>query len=149
MKFQPTHPILLVEDSPEDYFITVRAFRKSTVTNPIFHCVDGDDALDFLNRRGAYSDAAKAPRPAMILLDLNMPGTDGRAVLAEVKKNDLLKEIPVVVLTTSDDERDIQGCYQAGANSYIQKPVDMDSFVTVIHGLKNYWFEIALLPTLQ
>ena len=146
MKVTPQHPILLVEDSPEDYEITLRTLRKANLANPIFRCEDGDDALDFLHRRGNYTDPAKAPRPAFILLDLNLPGTDGREVLVEIKKDARLRSIPVVVLTTSADERDIQGCYQAGANSYIQKPVDLDGFMAAIQRLKEYWFEIVLIP---
>src|SRR5262245_37094272 len=120
MKVPSDHPILLVEDSPEDYQATVRAFQKAGLLNPIFRCRDGDDALDFLYRRRAYVDPERAPRPGVILLDLNLPGTDGREVLAEVKGDESLKFIPVIVLTTSADERDVQGCYQAGANSYVQ-----------------------------
>jgi CheY-like chemotaxis protein len=109
-------PIMLVEDSPEDRMATLRAFKKAGMTNPVISCVNGDDALDFLYQRGAYSSAITASRPALILLDLNMPGTDGREVLSEIKNNNDLKSIPVVVLTTSSDARDIETCYQAGAN---------------------------------
>ncbi|HXG13002.1 MAG TPA: response regulator [Gemmataceae bacterium] len=143
---RPEHSILLIEDSPEDYQTTVRALRQVGLANPIHHCADGDEALDFLHRRGAYADPARAPRPMIILLDLNLPGTDGREVLAEVKRCDGLKVIPVIVLTTSADERDVQRCYEAGANSYIQKPVDFDGFLRAIRSLKEYWFEIVILP---
>ena len=149
MKMKATHPILLVEDSPEDYQITVRALRRSNLANPLYHCIDGDDALNFLYRRGAYSDPTTSPRPGLILLDLNLPGTDGRAVLAEIKKDADLKDIPVVVLTTSSDERDVEACYQAGANSYVQKPMDLASFITSIQRLKDYWFEIVLVPRVE
>ena len=138
-----SQPILLVEDSPEDYETTERAFRRSGLKNPIFRCSDGDDALDFLFRRGSYADA---PRPGVVLLDLNLPGTDGREVLAQVKGDPRLRTIPVVVLTTSADERDVESCYRAGANSYIQKPVSLESFLRAIQVLKSYWFEIVLLP---
>ncbi|MBV9124993.1 MAG: response regulator, partial [Planctomycetes bacterium] len=110
VKIKPDHPILLVEDSPEDYEATVRVLRKSGLANPIFRCVDGDDALDFLHHRGAYADPARAPRPSIILLDLNLPGTDGREVLTDIKRDEHLKLIPVIVLTTSRDERDISSC---------------------------------------
>lgn len=146
MNLKSSHPILLVEDSPEDFETTVRAFRKTNIANPIFRCVDGEDALDYLYQRGAYSSPAHAPRPAIILLDLNLPGTDGREVLAEIKQVEHLKEIPVVVLTTSADEVDIENCYRAGANSFVQKPVDLAGFITAIQRLKDYWFEIVLLP---
>jgi two-component system response regulator len=138
--------ILVIEDSPADYEATLRALRKAGLANPIFRCSDGDDALDFLFRRGASTDPDRAPRPSVILLDLNLPGTDGREVLAEIKADDSLKSIPVVVLTTSTDERDIQKCYLAGANSYMKKPVDLLGFISAIQRLKDYWFEIAVLP---
>lgn len=144
-----TQPILLVEDSPEDFETTERAFRKSGLNNPIFRCADGDEALDFLHRRGRYSDPKKAPRPGVILLDLNLPGTDGREVLNEIKTDPDLKQIPVIVLTTSKDERDIEVCYRCGANSYIHKPVDLDGFMKAIERLNDYWFEVVILPRTQ
>ena len=100
-------PLLLVEDSPEDRTATLRAFKKAGLGNPVFTCENGDDALDYLYQRGSYSDPLSAPRPGVILLDLNMPGTDGRDVLADIKSNDELKTIPVVVLTTSNDATSI------------------------------------------
>ena len=106
--------ILLVEDSPEDYEATVRALRRAGLHNPLFRCEDGDQALDFLFQRGVFADPAVAPRPAIILLDLNMPGTDGHEVLRQLKADEHLKTIPVIVLTTSDDERDIQAGRAAG-----------------------------------
>jgi two-component system response regulator len=139
----PTQPILLVEDSPEDFETTQRAFRRSGLKNPILRCADGDEALDFLFHRGSHADA---PRPGVILLDLNLPGTDGREVLSEIKGNAELKQIPVIVLTTSSDDRDVQACYQAGASSYIQKPVDVEGFMRAIERLNDYWFEVVILP---
>ena len=139
----PTQPILLVEDSPEDFETTQRAFRRSGLKNPILRCADGDEALDFLFQRGSHADS---PRPGVILLDLNLPGTDGREVLSEIKANDDLKQIPVIVLTTSADERDVQACYLAGASSYIQKPVDVEGFMKAIERLNDYWFEVVILP---
>ncbi len=141
-----SQPILLVEDSPEDFEATQRAFRKSGLKNTLLRCEDGDEALDYLHRRGKYADPASSPRPGVILLDLNLPGTDGRQVLSEVKNNEHLHDIPVVVLTTSADERDISACYRAGANSYIQKPVDIDGFMKAIERLNGYWFEVVILP---
>jgi CheY-like chemotaxis protein len=141
-----SQPILLVEDTPDDAEATLRAFKKAGMANPIFHCTDGDDALDYLRRQGKYADPASAPRPGMILLDLNMPGTDGREVLAAIKADESLRQIPVIVLTTSSDERDIQVCYRDGANSYIQKPVDMKGFLESIQRLVDYWYHIVLLP---
>ncbi|MDB5336650.1 MAG: rcp1 [Planctomycetaceae bacterium] len=143
----PTHPpLLLVEDSPEDRVATMRAFKKAGLVNPIYCCANGDEALDFLYRRGSYTDPGLAPRPGVILLDLNMPGTDGREVLNDIKNNEDLKTIPVIVLTTSSDARDIQSCYQSGANSYVTKPVDLAGFFQAIERLKNWWFEVIVLP---
>jgi CheY-like chemotaxis protein len=139
-------PILVVEDSPEDWLIMQRAFSKGNMNNTLIRVENGDDALDYLYHRGEYHDQTKAPRPGIILLDLNLPGTDGREVLAEVKSDPNLRSIPVVVLTTSKDERDIEACYNQGASSYIPKPVDMKGFLTAITKLEDYWFEIAVLP---
>ena len=139
----PDQTILIVEDSPEDFAATERALRKSGLNNSIEHCSDGDDALDFLYQRGNYVDVH---RPGVILLDLNMPGTDGREVLQDIKNNDDLKMIPVIVLTTSNDDRDIDACYRAGANSYVSKPVGMDDFMHAIQRLHDYWFEIVVYP---
>jgi CheY-like chemotaxis protein len=142
----PNQPILLVEDSPEDFEATIRAFKKSGLKNPIIRCEDGDSALEYLYRRGRWTDPEKSPRPGVVLLDLNLPGTDGREVLTEIKKDEQLRHIPVIVLTTSNDRRDVEACYQAGANSYIQKPVDMDGFLKAIERLNGYWFEVVVLP---
>jgi CheY-like chemotaxis protein len=142
----PSQPILLVEDSPEDFEATLRAFQKSGLKNTVVRCEDGDEALDYLHRRGEYADPSRSPRPGVILLDLNLPGTDGRQVLNEIKGSERLRDIPVVVLTTSADERDITACYRAGANSYIQKPVDIDGFMKAIERLNGYWFEVVILP---
>lgn len=141
-------PILVVEDSPEDFEATSRAFRRAGLRNPMLHCTTGDEALDFLHRRGRYEDARHSPRPGVILLDLNLPGTDGREVLQEIKRSDDLAAIPVIVLTTSSDSRDVDACYQAGASSYIQKPVDLDGFMRAIQRLHDYWFEVVVLPRL-
>lgn len=138
--------LLIVEDSPEDFEATVRVLRRSGLKNEIYRCKHGDDALDYLYRRGGYADPEKSPRPGIILLDLNLPGTDGREVLETVKADHLLRGIPVVVLTTSGDERDIDMSYERGANSYIQKPVNLEGFVRAISMLKGYWFEITVLP---
>jgi len=142
----PNQPILLIEDSPEDYEATVRAFERSGLKNPIVRCEDGDSALDYLFRRGRWADAQRSPRPGVILLDLNLPGTDGREVLQEIKNHEQLRQIPVIVLTTSTDDRDVAACYRAGANSYIQKPVDIDGFIRAIERLNGYWFEVVVLP---
>ena len=140
------HPMLLVEDSPEDREATIRAFKRAGLANPI-HCVGtGDEALDYLFRRNQFADPGSSPRPSVVLLDLNLPGTDGREVLNEIKKTDSLKMIPVIILTTSADDRDIQGCYRMGANSYVKKPVDLPGFMQSIQLLRDYWFEVVILP---
>jgi two-component system, response regulator len=146
MKVKTSQAILIIEDSPEDYEATLRAFTRSHLGNPIFHCDNGDDALDFLYHRGSFQDMKKYPRPGIILLDLNIPGTDGREALEIIKSSPELKTIPVIVLTTSDDRQDIEKCYRDGANSYIQKPVNLNKFIEAIERLKEYWFEITILP---
>jgi two-component system, response regulator len=132
-------PILVVEDSIDDYEATRRALTKANLCNPIVHATCGEEALQHLRTQNTI-------KPGLILLDLNMPGLDGRKTLAIIKSSDDLKEIPVVILTTSDDERDVAVCYTLGANTYIQKPVDLDGLFAAIRRLKEYWFEIAILP---
>jgi two-component system, response regulator len=142
--------ILIVEDSDDDYESTLRAFQRTgNLKNRIMRCESGDQALEYLYGKGKYRDRKKYPIPGIILLDLNMPGTDGRLVLREIKSSDSLKNLPVVVLTTSNDEKDIDACYRDGANTYIQKPVDLDGFFKAIKHLKEYWFEIAILPRIE
>ncbi|MGH9661978.1 MAG: response regulator [Bryobacteraceae bacterium] len=135
--------ILAVEDSIEDFEALVRVLRRSGVSGPIARCVDGDDALDYLHRRGRYIDAG---RPVVVLLDLNLPGTDGREVLEEVKADPELRRTPVIVLTTSSDARDVEACYQAGANSYMVKPVDLEGFAESMTRMKRFWLDVAVLP---
>jgi len=146
MQMQPDQTILIVDDSSEDCEATRRALRQSGLANPIVYCGDGDQALDFLHRRGAYSDPGTAHRPCIILLDLNMPGTDGREVLQDIKGDSELKKIPVLVFTTSDDDRDVNACYQMGANSYIQKPVDLSGFIQAVQRMADFWFAVVILP---
>ena len=132
-------PILIVDDSLDDYEATKRAFVKANLSNAIRHARSGEVAL-------AYLRSDEAVMPGLILLDLNMPGLDGRKTLEIIKRSPSLKKIPVVILTTSDDERDIKACYELGANTYVQKPVDFDGLIAAVKRLKEYWFEIALLP---
>lgn len=142
-----TQTILVVDDSDDDYDATVRALTKgASLRNPIRRCENGRDALDYLHQKGDYADPCAAPRPGIILLDLNMPGIDGRSVLDEIKHDDGLKSIPTIVMTNSDDERDIDACYRMGANTYIRKPLNLPSFFEAMARLKEYWFEIAVLP---
>jgi len=138
--------ILIVEDNDDDYLATVRAFKKANLANPINRCTNGDQALDYLYHRGEFSEPGKAPQPSIILLDLNLPGTDGRGVLQIIKADPDLMKIPVIVLTTSDAEQDIEKCYEAGANSYVKKPVDLEGFIKAIARLTEYWLDVSLLP---
>ena len=138
--------ILIVEDSDDDFFATTRAFKKANLLNPVQRCSNGDQALDYLYQRGEFAPPASAPRPGFVLLDLNLPGTDGREVLRVVKSDPLLRQIPILVMTTSYAEQDISRCYDAGANSYIKKPVDMGGFVESVSRLKEFWLGVAVLP---
>ena len=137
--------VLMVEDNERDYKQAVRSFRKTGCINKIFWCEDGDDALDYLYRKGKYSAPIDSPRPGLILMDINMPGTDGLEVLTILKKDEDLKAIPVCMLTTSTDERDIQRCYDSGASSYMSKPIDMNEFMKGIERLSNFWFKICMV----
>lgn len=139
--------ILLVEDDPGDQALTRRAFNAGPIPTDLHIAQDGEEALDYLTRRGAYSRPESSPRPDLILLDLNLPGLDGRSVLQRIRQDDRLKTIPVVALTTSQAEEDIQRTYELGVNSYIAKPVDMERFITTLRELGNYWFRVVLLPS--
>jgi CheY-like chemotaxis protein len=136
--------ILLVEDSVDDYTAAVRSFKAAHLDNPLHWCKSGKEALDYLKHEGAH--AAVGIFPALILLDLNMPGIDGRKVLETVKQDPALKKIPIIVLTTSADERDVVQCYELGASTYIQKPVDFEGLIAAVGRIKDYWFGVALLP---
>jgi two-component system response regulator len=140
-------PILMIDDSPEDFAFTRRSFSKAGMVNRLFHCADGEQALDYLFRRNQYASPEDSPRPGVILLDLNMPGIHGSEVLKKIKEHDDLRKIPVIILTTSSDGNDIKSCYDAGANSYVVKPVDPDRFTDALLRLKDYWFEIVVLPS--
>ncbi len=142
----PPQSILIVDDSDDDYDVTLRALNKGeTLKNPIYRCEDGEEALEFLFHQGRHSDPESAPRPGIIMLYLNMPGIDGRQVLREIKTSPSLKSIPVLIMTNSNDERDVRDCYQMGASTYIQKPLDWPSFIAAMQRLKEYWMEIAIL----
>jgi CheY-like chemotaxis protein len=135
--------ILLVEDSPSDAKLTREALKEGKVENRIHHVVDGVEAMSFLRRQGGYGDA---PRPDLILLDLNMPRKDGREVLADIRADPDLKHLVVVVLTTSSEERDVLGSYGLNSNMYIVKPVDLDQFFDVIGGIDRFCFTVVTLP---
>jgi two-component system, chemotaxis family, response regulator Rcp1 len=135
--------ILLVEDSPSDTELTVEALKDFKVRNHVSIVEDGLQAMQFLRREGPY---AQAPRPDLIMLDLNLPRKDGREVLADIKSDDQLKTIPIVVLTTSRAEQDILAAYQLSANCYITKPVDFNQFLDVVRSIESFWLFVVTLP---
>ena len=138
--------ILLVEDSPADVRLTEEAFRENKIDNELHVVGDGEAAMAFLRREGGY---ARAPRPDVILLDLNLPRKDGREVLAEIKADDAVKTIPVVVLTTSQAEEDILRSYNLNANCYVTKPIDLDQFIKVVKAVEGFWLTVVTLPPRQ
>ena len=135
--------ILLVEDNEGDARLAKEAMRDSKIRNTLHHVFDGEEALDFLRRKGPY---AQSPRPDLILLDLNLPRKDGREVLAEIKSDADLKCIPVVVLTVSSAEEDVLKSYNLHANCYITKPIDLHQFMKVVHSIEDFWLTIVRLP---
>jgi chemotaxis family two-component system response regulator Rcp1 len=135
--------ILMVEDSPTDRLIAMEALEHAKVLNHLHWVEDGIEAMEFLRQSGRF---ANAPRPDLILLDLNMPRKDGREVLAEIKGDPLLKFIPVVVLTTSRDESDVLKAYGLHANCFVSKPVDFNAFTAVVRSIEHFWFTVVALP---
>ena len=135
--------ILLVEDNPGDVRLTQEALKDAKVRNSLHVAGDGVEALAFLRKQGRYEDA---PRPDLVLLDLNLPRKDGREVLMDIKDDEDLRRIPVVILTTSNDDRDILKAYEGHANCYIQKPVDLDRFIEVVRSIEGFWLSIVKLP---
>lgn len=135
--------ILLVEDNPGDVRLTREALKDAKVINNLYVAEDGVEAMDFLKRRGKHLQAV---RPDLILLDLNLPKKDGREVLAEIKDDPALRQIPVVILTTSKAEEDILKTYDLHANCYITKPVDLEKFIQVITAIEDFWLSIVKLP---
>jgi chemotaxis family two-component system response regulator Rcp1 len=138
-----TVEILLVEDNPADVRLTMEALKEGKIANNLNVAYDGVEALEFLKKKGKY---AKAPNVDLILLDLNLPRKDGREVLAEVKADDNLKRIPVVVMTTSKAEEDILRSYNLHANCYVVKPIDFDKFIKVVKAIEDFWVSIVTLP---
>jgi len=136
--------ILLVEDNEGDIGLVEEVFQEAKIRNNLYIAEDGEEAMLFLHKEGKFSDV---PRPDIILLDLNLPRKDGREVLKEIKENDSLKRIPVVVLTTSKSEEDIFRSYNLHANSYITKPVDFDQFIKVIKSIEDFWLDVVKLPS--
>ena len=136
--------ILLVEDNPGDVRLTIEALKEGKVHNQLNVVPDGVEALAYLRQEGKYAESI---RPDVILLDLNLPKKDGREVLAEIKADEKLRRIPVVVLTTSKAEEDILRSYALHANCYVTKPVDLDQFIHVVRSIQDFWFSIAKLPS--
>jgi chemotaxis family two-component system response regulator Rcp1 len=139
-----TIEILLVEDNPGDARLTLEAFKEGKVLNNITIMGDGVEALAYLRRQGHYAGAAQ---PDLILLDLNLPKMDGREVLAEIKADEQLKKIPVVVLTTSEAEEDVARAYSSHANCYITKPVELEQFLNVVQSIDSFWLSLVKLPS--
>lgn len=149
MEFPDTQenlPILVVEDSMADFQTMERMFRKAGINNPVCHCETGHKAMEFLQGVSGGDESGFYPRPGIILLDLNLPGIDGREVLRNIKSDANLKSIPVIIFTTSDAPNDISECYENGANSYITKPVDLEKFREVVELIRSYWFKTVVLP---
>ena len=136
--------ILLIEDNPGDVRLTVEALRESKIQNRLHNAKDGMEAVAFLRRKGEYADA---PRPDLILLDLNLPKMNGPEVLAEIKEDTALKHIPVVILTGSKDTDDITKTYNLHANCYVTKPIDLEQFIMVVKSVRDFWLTIVKLPT--
>lgn len=148
MKSRNVRPItiLMAEDDPDDRELAREAFVESRLINDLRFVESGDELLDYLKRRGAYSAPGAAPTPGLVLLDLNMPGMDGREALERIKSDPDLRHIPVVVMTTSRAEEDVLRSYQHGANSYITKPVSFEGLGVVVRMLERYWLQIVDLP---
>ncbi len=138
--------ILLVEDSPSDTDLTVEALQKGKVLNHLSIVDDGVKAMQFLHRQGEFG---ASPRPDLILLDLNLPRKDGREVLAEIKRDESLRTIPIVVLTTSRAEQDVLQVYKLNGNCYITKPVDFRQFIEVVKFIENFWLTVVRLPSIE
>lgn len=136
--------ILLVEDNPGDVRLTVEALKENKLHIGLHVVEDGAEAMAFLNQEGDYADV---PRPDLILLDLNLPKKDGRELLAEIKADERLRRIPVVVLTTSQAEEDVLKTYELHANCYITKPVDLGQFIRVVQSIEHFWLTVVRLPT--
>jgi two-component system, response regulator len=138
--------ILLAEDDPDDRLLTRRALEKSGLANTVDTVEDGEKLMKYLRHEGEYADAEAAPRPGLILLDLNMPRMDGREALKKIKSDSELRRIPVIVLTTSEAEQDILQSYDLGVNAFVTKPVTFDDLTNALQALGEFWFEIVKLP---
>jgi CheY-like chemotaxis protein len=138
--------ILMADDDPDDRLLTQEALEESRLANELRFVHDGEELLDYLLHRAAYAAPASAPRPGLILLDLNMPRKDGREALREIKSHPGLRQIPVIIMSTSQAEEDVYRTYDLGANSFITKPVTFQGLVEIMKSLGQYWFEIVELP---
>ncbi len=147
MKKKNQQPLLIIEDSDEDFEALERMIIKAQISNPIYRCEDGEEALDFLFHEGEYEDESLSPRPSLIVLDLNLPGTDGREVLAELKQHQDLQTIPVVIFSTSSNPKDIDACYRQGISGYIVKPMDTQRLNQLVQTFLEYWFNVVELPS--
>ena len=138
--------ILMADDDADDRRLTQEALEEGRLINDVRFVDNGEELMDYLHKRGKFSPPVETPRPGLILLDLNMPRKDGRAVLQEIKGDPDLRQIPVVVLTTSKADEDVYRSYDLGVNSYIVKPVTFEALVDILQTLEKYWFEIVELP---
>lgn len=143
MLYPTPGPLLVIEDNDEDYEIIQWALKKLSIRTPLARGRDGEDAFDYLYKRGEHANAI---RPSLILLDLNLIADDGREVLQEIKQDEDLRSIPVIVWTSSSDPKDIEVCFQQGANSYMLKPMNIEKLLQAVELLNNYWFGVAVLP---
>lgn len=139
-------PILIADDDVEDREMIRDALKENRLLNDLYFVKDGEDLMDYLHHQGAYEDKSKYPLPGLILLDLNMPRKDGREALKEIKSDENLRQIPVVVLTTSQAEEDVFRTYNLGVNSFVTKPVAFETLVQIMKELTQYWFKIVQLP---
>ena len=147
MRVRQSIHIVMAEDDPDDRMLTRRALKKSRLVNTLDTVEDGEELMDYLHQQGPYGGDDAPPRPGLILLDLNMPRMDGREALRRIKSESDLRRIPVIVLTTSEAEKDIIESYDLGVNAYVTKPVTFDGLVDAIQALGDFWFEIVKLPS--
>ena len=148
---KPTKSInlLIADDDPDDRMMTRAALEESYLLNNLYFVENGQELMDFLKRRGKYTDPATSPRPDLILLDLNMPRKDGREALMEIKADPDLRAVPIIVLTTSKSEEDILKSYDLGVNCFISKPVLFEELINVMRSIGQYWFDIVKLPNVE
>jgi CheY-like chemotaxis protein len=142
-------PLLVVEDSNEDFKMLQRLMRRMAVQNPIYRCTNGDEVLDFLYQEESSQSSNGVPKPSVILLDLNLPGIDGRDILERLKQDISFRKIPIVVFTTSSNPKDIEFCYQKGANGYLVKPMDAQELQKTVQAFVDYWLETNTLPPMS